>query len=169
MSLLAIFRDELKKCMFEQNLTLSELAKISGVSKGQISKYMKGDNSPSLDVLERISNALGIKATQLIGEPNKQKLTFAQTKAFLDLWDAFDLHDKFTAKKNREPEIKCETLTGKDGTPKAYTVDVEGEGFILKADSRGFPIFTKMFVKTVTDLGVKPEEIKDYFPASLGL
>ena len=47
----------------QQNITVAELAQMTGISIGMISKIENGNTSPSLSTLETLSNALGVTLT----------------------------------------------------------------------------------------------------------
>ncbi|WP_162987465.1 helix-turn-helix domain-containing protein [Metabacillus litoralis] len=56
----------LKELRKEKNLTLKELEKISGVSFSQISKIEKNVHKPSLETIEKLSEALCIDLNELL-------------------------------------------------------------------------------------------------------
>jgi len=47
----------------QQNITVSELAQLTGISIGMVSKIENGNTSPSLSTLQTLSNALGVTLT----------------------------------------------------------------------------------------------------------
>ncbi|MBD3236181.1 MAG: cupin domain-containing protein [Candidatus Eisenbacteria bacterium] len=57
----------------EQGLTLREIESRSGVSATHISEVERGKTSPTVGVLERIGEALGVRSTDLLG-PNQALL-----------------------------------------------------------------------------------------------
>jgi len=64
------FAERLKNLRKSKKLTQAELATLSGVGLGLISKIERGDNKdPKLSTLEKLINGLGINADMLI--PNK--------------------------------------------------------------------------------------------------
>lgn len=49
-----ILANNLKKCMSEYNLNQVELAQIMGVSKGMLTFYLDGTNSPRMDKIDKL-------------------------------------------------------------------------------------------------------------------
>lgn len=49
-----------------QGVTDTALAKSVGISRSQVSKYMRGDLSPTIDEIERMCKALGIDAVDTL-------------------------------------------------------------------------------------------------------
>ena len=47
----------------QQNITVAELAQLTGISIGMVSKIENGNTSPSLSTLQTLSNALGVTLT----------------------------------------------------------------------------------------------------------
>ena len=47
----------------QQNITVAELAQLTGISIGMVSKIENGNTSPSLSTLQTLSNALGLTLT----------------------------------------------------------------------------------------------------------
>jgi transcriptional regulator with XRE-family HTH domain len=52
----------------EQGLSISELARLSGVSRGYLHLIEKGENNPTQEKLAAIANALNVMVAELIGE-----------------------------------------------------------------------------------------------------
>lgn len=57
----------LKRHRTEHKLTLDGLSERSGVSRGMISKIERGETSPSTEIIGKLSEALGLSISQLIG------------------------------------------------------------------------------------------------------
>lgn len=53
-------------------LKQSDLAEMSGVSQGHISKLEIGDESPTLKTLQKLADALGISIQDLVAAPAKE-------------------------------------------------------------------------------------------------
>jgi transcriptional regulator with XRE-family HTH domain len=66
------FAHVLKKRRCGKNLSQVDLAAASGVADSYISRLEKGDRMPSLDVVFRVSKALGISPETLVKEIRKQ-------------------------------------------------------------------------------------------------
>ncbi len=64
------FTNALAKTLYalrtEKGLSMEELAVKAGITRPAISMYESGDRNPSVHVLYRISNALGLKTSKLI-------------------------------------------------------------------------------------------------------
>lgn len=54
-----------KKVRLEKNMTLETLAKLSGISKGHLSKIERQDRNPSLDTMIQIALALKVDIKEL--------------------------------------------------------------------------------------------------------
>jgi transcriptional regulator with XRE-family HTH domain len=59
-------------------LSLSQLSQQSGISKAHLVRLENRGGNPSLEILGRIAEALGVTVADLLGEP---KLTFTPTEA----------------------------------------------------------------------------------------
>ena len=55
-----ILANNLKKCMAEYNLNQVELAQIMGVSKGMLTFYLDGTNSPRMDKVDKLCEHFGL-------------------------------------------------------------------------------------------------------------
>ena len=62
-----IFKDRLTEALNYRNMTASELSKKSGLDKGSISRYLKGENLPRTNAIGKISEALHVNPAWLIG------------------------------------------------------------------------------------------------------
>ena len=61
------FNEQLVSLMKLKNITLSELAEKTGLSKGLISKYMRNIVNPKQVNILKIADALGVKPSFLMG------------------------------------------------------------------------------------------------------
>lgn len=68
MSMLERLRDILK----ERGLTLKAFADLSGISQPNLSNYINGNISPTLDTLDKIAKALNIEVQDLF--PQKEQV-----------------------------------------------------------------------------------------------
>lgn len=59
-------------------LSLSQLSQLSGISKAHLVRLENRGGNPSLEILARIADALGVTVADLLGEP---KLTFTPVEA----------------------------------------------------------------------------------------
>lgn len=62
------FGEQLKKMREEKGLTQARLADLSGISSRMIQKYESGNSHPRYDFVEKISKALKVPVSELLGE-----------------------------------------------------------------------------------------------------
>lgn len=55
----------LREILKERHITIGQLSEMSGISQSNLSNYMTGKMSPTLDTLNRIAVALNIEITEL--------------------------------------------------------------------------------------------------------
>lgn len=55
----------LREILKERHITIGQLSEMSGISQSNLSNYMTGKMSPTLDTLNRIALALNIEITEL--------------------------------------------------------------------------------------------------------
>lgn len=70
MDLGKIIAYNLKELRTQRNLTLGQLAKISGISKGILSEIEKGESNPTINTIWKIANGLNVPYTKLIDDIN---------------------------------------------------------------------------------------------------
>lgn len=58
----------LKEILAQRHITLKDFATSSGISQSNLSNYLNGNISPTLDTLNRIADNLGIEVTELFKE-----------------------------------------------------------------------------------------------------
>jgi transcriptional regulator with XRE-family HTH domain len=64
------FGKKLRECRDTKNLSQSQLAEEVGVHQNVISRYERGDITPSIDVVSKIADALEVSVDYLIGKTN---------------------------------------------------------------------------------------------------
>ena len=64
----------LKEILAQRRITLKEFAFASGISQSNLSNYLNGNISPTLDTLNRIAENLGIEVTELFKEKDDVEL-----------------------------------------------------------------------------------------------
>lgn len=64
----------LREILRERSMTLKAFSEISGISQPNLSNYINGNVSPTLDMLVRISKALDIPLTELFQESESLEL-----------------------------------------------------------------------------------------------
>ena len=58
-----VFR--LREILKDKNMTIGQLSEISGISQSNLSNYMSGKISPTLDTLNKLASALDIELVDL--------------------------------------------------------------------------------------------------------
>lgn len=65
---MATFSARLKEALEMKNMSAAELARLSGVSEPDISRYKKGEFIPKLERMTRMADALGVAPDWLAGK-----------------------------------------------------------------------------------------------------
>lgn len=69
----------LKEILSQKGITLKDFANTSGISQSNLSNYINGNISPTLDTLKKIASHLGIDLVELFKEKEDVEL-FARYK-----------------------------------------------------------------------------------------
>lgn len=90
-----VFGDQVRVMRESADITLDQLAKISGVSRAMLSKVERGEKSPTIGVAKRIAHALDTSLSVLMGDKGVTRRTFAlvrkeQRQAFRDEKSGFE-------------------------------------------------------------------------------
>lgn len=64
----------LKEILAERGLTLKDFAQASGISQSNLSNYLNGNISPTLDTLKKIASFLNIDVVDLFREKDEIEL-----------------------------------------------------------------------------------------------
>lgn len=72
----------LKEILSQKGITLKDFAATSGISQSNLSNYINGNISPTLDTLKKIASHLGIDVVELFKEREDVEL-FAKYKGEL--------------------------------------------------------------------------------------
>lgn len=59
----------------QAGLSLSDLASASGVSRGYLHLLERGDNNPTIDVVQKLADGLGMSITDLFGRDDTLQAT----------------------------------------------------------------------------------------------
>lgn len=59
---------KLKEILRERSLTLKAFSEMSGISQPNLSNYINGNTSPTLEMLKRIADCLNIEVSDLLRE-----------------------------------------------------------------------------------------------------
>ena len=94
----------IRKYRKNNKLTLKNVAEKASVSEGFLSQVENDVNSPSVDTLIRICNAIGVNAGDLISQVSKQEKIVLIRKSE---WDDIDLsHTGFVTRRFFPPEYR---------------------------------------------------------------
>ncbi|MEA5039380.1 MAG: XRE family transcriptional regulator [Clostridiaceae bacterium] len=69
MEILLVIADNLKRLRTERNLSLGQLAELSGVSKVMLSQMEKGDTNPTINTIWKIAKGLRVPYSALMEQP----------------------------------------------------------------------------------------------------
>ncbi len=64
----------LREILRERSMTLKAFSEISGISQPNLSNYINGNVSPTLEMLNRIAESLKIPLTELFSEPDRLEI-----------------------------------------------------------------------------------------------
>lgn len=90
-----IFRKNLEKSLAKRGAP-SAVAKKAGMLPGQVYRYISGEATPSLEVIERLADALGIPAAELLTDHSDD----ATIERFSREWNAL------RARAEKLPEVR---------------------------------------------------------------
>ncbi len=94
----------IRKCRKERKLTLKVVAERASISEGFLSQVENAVNSPSVDTLIRICNAIGVDAGDLISQVSKRNDIVLIRKSD---WDEIDFsHTGFVTRRFFSPEYR---------------------------------------------------------------
>lgn len=83
MSINTIIAKNLNRLRNERNLSLGQLAELSGVSKVMLSQIEKGDSNPTVNTIWKIASGLNVPYTAILDQPQNE--TFIVSKADIDV------------------------------------------------------------------------------------
>lgn len=107
MDLSDVLSANLKKLRTERDLSLGQLAEISGVSKVLLSQIEKGESNPTINTLWKIAIGLKVPYTRLIDEQpdNAVLIRKAERKIQVEEGDAFRAYYYFAGNPKRDFEF----------------------------------------------------------------
>jgi len=79
MELSGVIAANLKFLRTERNLSLGQLAEVSGVSKVMLSQIEKGESNPTINTIWKIANGLKVPYTRLIDEIKNEAAVIRKT------------------------------------------------------------------------------------------
>ena len=64
----------LKELLAKKGITMKEFSATSGISQSNLSNYINGNISPTLDTLNKIADSLGVELAELFKEKDQVEL-----------------------------------------------------------------------------------------------
>lgn len=96
----------IKRVRQERNLTLDDLALLTGVSKSMLSEIERCTKSPTISVLEKICNGINVPLAQLTHTQTPQlSVSTHDTIKHYSAWDGFELFVLFEFDPNKKFEL----------------------------------------------------------------
>ena len=69
------FATRLRQTMFIKGIRQTEIAEKTGITKGRISRWVRGENTPNGENLAKLAVALGVSSDYLLGKEEAPRLT----------------------------------------------------------------------------------------------
>lgn len=76
MSINTVIAKNLNRLRNERNLSLGQLAELSGVSKVMLSQIEKGDSNPTVNTIWKIASGLNVPYTAILEQPQMKLLLY---------------------------------------------------------------------------------------------
>lgn len=96
----------LKRIRQERNMTLDDLAELSGVSKSMLSEIERCSKSPTISVLEKICNGINLPLAQLTyAKTPEVSVTRNETVKHFSAWKGFEMFVMFEFDPDKKFEI----------------------------------------------------------------
>ena len=73
---------KLKEILSQRGITLKDFAAASGISQSNLSNYLNGNISPTLDTLKKMATTLNIELSELFKEKNDVELYYLDKESF---------------------------------------------------------------------------------------
>lgn len=102
-----VFR--LREILKDKNMTIGQLSEISGISQSNLSNYMSGKISPTLDTLNRLAGALDIELVDLFKKKEDIVLMVRYNDELVEI-NKKDLIDFIIQKKGKYGKKHMETI-----------------------------------------------------------
>lgn len=64
----------IKEILSQKGMTLKDLSRLSGITQSNLSNYLNGNISPTLDTLTKIAKYLDVEVKELFGEKDDVEL-----------------------------------------------------------------------------------------------
>jgi XRE family transcriptional regulator, regulator of sulfur utilization len=134
-----IVAQNLKKMRENKNLSLDRLAELTGVSKSMLGQIERGESSPTISTIWKISNGLKISFTSLLNAPqiDTNVIQKASLKPLIEDNGKYRLYPLFTIETDRRFEI--------------YAIEIEKGGSLsAEAHPAGTQEFLTVFAGELT-------------------
>lgn len=71
-----MWKERVKQLMEDKQINQKELSRLSGITEASVSRYLKGDRTPRIDIITNFARVFGVDVDYLIGDE------FPNMKAF---------------------------------------------------------------------------------------
>lgn len=129
----------LKRIREERKLSLEKLAELTGVSKSMLGQIERGDSSPTIATVWKISNGLKVSFTTLLNEPQADTVIVQKDhiQPMVEDNGKYRLYPLFPVDEGRRFEI--------------YTIEIENGGYLsAEAHPEGTQEFLTVFQGELT-------------------
>ncbi|KMT20952.1 helix-turn-helix domain-containing protein [Clostridium cylindrosporum] len=137
MDLSIIIADNLKFLRQERNLSLGQLAELSGISKVMLSQIEKGESNPTINTIWKIATGLKVPYTRLIDEPSNDTVVVRKCsiKEQFDNNDVYKVYCYYTNNPNRNFEFfKTELSPNSSSTSAGHSLKSREYIFVIKGE-----------------------------------
>lgn len=134
-----------------KNLSQDDLAKSLNVSRVTITRYENGTREPSIEVIERIAIALGIRTIDLFGDSIKESINTLQSYMSEEgeiNQDTEKSLEEFVLKFMEAPQISIQEVL------KSFYSDINKDSYIA---------FSDYLRKTFPEIGLLPKDSKELY------
>ena len=80
-----IFKNRLKETLELRSMTAADLAKLTGIQKSSLSRYLRGQNIPRGTAIAKMAAALDVTPSWLLGYDSPIKPTLPTPKPLIDM------------------------------------------------------------------------------------
>lgn len=70
------WKDKVIALMTQRGINQKQLAKLSGITESSISRYLRGDKRPRMDIVINIAKALNVEIEYLLSEDEKAESAY---------------------------------------------------------------------------------------------
>lgn len=102
----------LKKVRQERNLTLDDLARLTGVSRSMLCSIERCEKSPTIAVLERLCNGIDLSLAQLTHTPTPEmSVRKRENIKHYGAWEGFEVFSLFEYDQDKRFEILWQVIS----------------------------------------------------------